>query len=144
MLDPCSQVSLNKLFIVASLEKMSTLNHSFLHSLPLTSHLVIFVLDSDTSEVDDSTPAAHQENYATVAADPPVLKRRKRVVTRALTAQQRGGIKRPDDFSKCPFHFESQRCANNYSVHRFLRTTLFTNFVIYEPVQSVPSEILSW
>ena len=30
-----------------------------------------------------------------------------------------------------------------YSVHRFLRTMLFTNFAIYEPVQSVPSEILS-
>ena len=29
-------------------------------------------------------------------------------------------------------------------MRRFLRTTLFTNFAIYEPVQSVRSEILYW
>ena len=34
--------------------------------------------------------------------------------------------------------------VTKYSVHGFLRTTLYTNFAIYEPVHSVPSEILSW
>ena len=37
--------------------------------------------------------------------------------------------------------FHSEICYNHtYSVHRFLRTTIFINFAIYEPVQSVPSE----
>ena len=40
--------------------------------------------------------------------------------------------------------FSNRSNISMYSVHRFLRTTHFTNFAIYEPVQSVPSEILSW